>query len=55
VFVEYYLSDFARRHEREKVVDILRKTLKKMSPKARNVATTIPLDPPTSNLLQLAL
>jgi hypothetical protein len=31
VFVEYYLEEFASRHDDEKVVDILRKTLKKMS------------------------
>lgn len=34
VFVQYYLDEFAARHEDEKVVDILRKTMKKMSPKA---------------------
>jgi hypothetical protein len=34
VFLEHYLEDFASRHEEEKVVDILRKTLKKMSPRA---------------------
>lgn len=31
VFIEYYLEDFATQHEDEKVVDILRKTTKKMS------------------------
>jgi hypothetical protein len=34
VFVEYYLEDFAAKHDDEKVVDILRKTIKKMSPVA---------------------
>jgi hypothetical protein len=36
VFVQYYLDDFAEKHqqEEEKVVDILRKTLKKMSARA---------------------
>jgi hypothetical protein len=36
VFVQYYLDDFAEKHQQEegKVVDILRKTLKKMSPRA---------------------
>jgi hypothetical protein len=36
VFVEYYLADFSARHDDEKVVDILRKTLKKMSPEAKS-------------------
>jgi len=34
VFVQYYLDEFAAKHEGEKIVDILRKTMKKMSPKA---------------------
>jgi hypothetical protein len=36
VFVQYYLDDFAEKHQQEdeKVVDILRKTLKKMSQRA---------------------
>lgn len=34
VFVEYYLEDFASKHPEEKVIDILKKTLKKMSPRA---------------------
>ncbi|MFO7256293.1 MAG: DUF4202 domain-containing protein [Bacteroidota bacterium] len=34
VFLEHYLEDFASRHEEDKVVEILRKTLKKMSPRA---------------------
>jgi hypothetical protein len=33
VFMEFYLDDFAAQHTDEKVVDILRKTLKKMSPR----------------------
>jgi hypothetical protein len=34
VFIEYYLEDFAEKHDDEKVVDILRKTMKKMTPSA---------------------
>jgi hypothetical protein len=33
VFVEFYLDDFAAKHDDDKVVDILVKTLKKMTPK----------------------
>ena len=31
VFVEFYLDEFSRRHDDEKIVDILRKTARKMS------------------------
>lgn len=34
VFLEHYLDDFSGKHEEEKVVEILKKTLKKMSPRA---------------------
>jgi len=34
VFVEYYLDEFAHHHDDDKVIDILKKTLKKMSPRA---------------------
>ena len=41
VFLEHYLDDFAARHETDKVVDILRKTLKKMSPRAVREAPAV--------------
>jgi hypothetical protein len=45
VFLEHYLEDFASRHETDKVVDILRKTLKKMSPRAvREAQEVVPSD-----------
>jgi hypothetical protein len=34
VFLEYYLDEFASKHENSKVVDILRKTTRKMSSQA---------------------
>jgi hypothetical protein len=34
VFIEYYLEDFAGQHEEEKVIDIIRKTMKKMTARA---------------------
>lgn len=34
VFLEHYLDDFSAKHEEDKIVDILKKTLKKMSPRA---------------------
>ena len=38
VFLEYYLSDFAQKHQEDKVIAILQKTWKKMSDEARKVA-----------------
>jgi hypothetical protein len=32
VFLAYQLADFGRQHERAKVIEILRKTWRKMSP-----------------------
>ncbi len=38
VFLEHYFADFARKHERDKLVDIARKTWKKMSPRGQEAA-----------------
>ncbi len=38
VFLEHYFADFARKHERDKLVDIARKTWKKMSPRGQQAA-----------------
>jgi hypothetical protein len=51
VFIRYYLKDFAAKHETDKVEDILRKTIKKMSPHARRKAGSIPLDQSTRDLI----
>lgn len=55
VFIEYYLEDFAAKHEPEKVVDILQKTLRKMSPRAIEEAGKIPVSAKLSELLHQAL
>ncbi|MBT1702766.1 DUF4202 domain-containing protein [Chryseosolibacter indicus] len=55
VFIEFYLADFAQQHEDDKVVDILKKTIKKMSSNALNVATTISMSPKISQLVARAL
>ena len=54
VFVQYYLDEFAAKHEDEKVVDILRKTIKKMSPKAIEEVGRISLSQKIKSLLQRA-
>ena len=38
VFLEHHLADFARKHERDKLIDIIQKTWKKMSPRGRAAA-----------------
>jgi hypothetical protein len=55
VFIEHYLDDFAEQHEDEKVVDILQKTIKKMSPRALQEATKIKTKPKVLKLVQQAL
>jgi hypothetical protein len=41
VFLEFYCEEFATKHSDEKVVDILRKTMKKMSASALNYVASI--------------
>ena len=55
VFIEYHLEDFAVKHEPQKVVDVLRKTLKKMSPRAIEAAGSIPVSERVKILLHQAL
>jgi len=43
VFIEYYLEDFAAPHDDDKVVDILRKTIKKISPRCLEEASKLKL------------
>lgn len=50
VFIEYYLADFALKHEESKLLNIIRKTWKKMSPKGHSAALALNLP---KNLLQL--
>ena|ERR1041385_4363646 len=54
VFIEFYLEEFAARHDDAKVIDILAKTLRKMSTASINVATTFALDDRTKELLTRA-
>lgn len=55
VFIEYYLEEFASRHEDEKVVDILFKTMKKMSPRGLQEAGKIPVSVRIQALIMLAV
>lgn len=43
VFIQYYLEDFAAQHEEDKVIDIIRKTMKKMTNRAIQAAGELPM------------
>lgn len=55
VFLEGYLAGFSRKHDEAKLVDILQKTWRKMSPRARELALQIDLPPETRALVEKAL
>jgi hypothetical protein len=54
VFVEFYLNDFAKQHSEEKMVDILRKTLKKISPRGIEAALKISMTDDVRDLIMKA-
>jgi hypothetical protein len=55
VFLEHYFQDFAGKHDDEKLVGILRKTLAKMSPKGREAALRIDLGERGGDLVARAM
>ncbi len=55
VFLETELADFVRDHERGKVVEVLRKTWRKMTPAGHAAALAQPLTPESQDLLREAL
>ncbi|HWB52874.1 MAG TPA: DUF4202 domain-containing protein [Tepidisphaeraceae bacterium] len=57
VFLQYELADFLPKHPEEKVVEILRKTWKKMSPRGHAAAQTLlsGLSDPVRQLISRAL
>lgn len=54
-FLEHDFADFAARYDDAKVIDILRKTWRKMSEAGRAQALTLPLPPKAIELVQRAL
>lgn len=54
VFVQYYLGPFAEMHEDQKVIDILKKTLKKISSRAIEEVVKIPVSGKVKTLIQKA-
>lgn len=55
VFLESYFADFARKHDEEKLITILRKTWKKMSPRGHEAALALDLSPAALALVEKAL
>jgi len=55
VFLESYFGDFSAKHEDDKVVDIVRKTWKKMSPKGHEAALKLALPERAQQLVGRAL
>lgn len=55
VFIEYYLEDFAAKHDEEKLIDIIRKTWNKMSSKGHAAALQLPLSDAMLQLVGKAL
>jgi Domain of unknown function (DUF4202) len=50
VFLEFYMEDFATKHDEEKLIDIVKKTWNKMSEKGHDAALKLPL---SDNILAL--
>ena len=55
VFLENYFADFSQKHDETKLIDIVRKTWKKMSPRGHQAALQLPLSDETKSLVQKAL
>lgn len=55
VFLEHYLADFATKHPEEKLIDIIQKTWKKMSPAGHEAALALPLNAELLALVTKAL
>jgi len=55
VFLENYFSDFAREKDEAKVVNILKRTWAKMSPRGREMALTLNLSASDAALIQKAI
>jgi hypothetical protein len=54
-FLEHEFAEFASRHPDDKVISILRKTWRKMSPRAHELALALPLDARSGVLVAQAL
>ena len=55
VFLEFYFRDFAEEHEEEKLINILRRTWRKMSERGRKAALQLDLPPHLGRLVGKAV
>lgn len=55
VFIEFYLDDFAAPHDDDKVIDILKKTIKKMTPRALEEASKIKVSERMGRLIGMSV
>lgn len=55
VFLQHYFGDFASKHNEKKIIRILQKTWKKMSPKGQKIALTFNLPQQLAKLVEKAL
>ena len=55
VFLRYYFLDFAQQHPEEKVIDIVQKTWRKMTPQGHDLALQLELPPAAQQLVAKAL
>lgn len=55
VFIEFYLEEFAQKHDEAKLIDIIRKTWNKMSEKGHAAALKLPLPEAMLQLVTKAL
>jgi hypothetical protein len=55
VFIEFYIEAFAAKHDDEKMVDIIKKTLKKMSPDGIAATSVIKTSERITSLIQKAV
>ncbi len=55
VFLEHYFAAFAKKHDDEKLISIVRKTWAKMSDAVRSAALELPLGPSELSIVEKAL
>jgi hypothetical protein len=55
VFLENYFADFSRQHDEAKLIDIVRKTWKKMSSRGQQAALQLPLSIENKTIVEKAL
>jgi hypothetical protein len=55
VFLENYLAAFATQHDEAKILNIVQKTWKKMSPRGHEAALTLSMSPAARRLVEQAL